>query len=203
MIFNHLLEHVSTCLNHFGNEIFSWASLAGPSPGPGAISPACGRATTSLQTLRKASANRSGGLPAWDRASVSSTKNHQKSFFGKYVHTYTWEGGNESQHPIYPYFPPMIFHPQTFPPHTFHPETLHPEILLAHTFHPETLHPETLHQETLLAHTFHPETLHPETLLAQTFHPETFIQKLFLLTLFTDILFTQRLFPRNSSCTYF
>ena len=25
----------------------------------------------------------------------------------------TWEGGNESQHPIYPYFPPMIFHPES------------------------------------------------------------------------------------------
>ena len=99
-----------TCLNMSQPlwilKIFSWASLAGPSPGPGGISPACGRATTSLPTLRKASAKRSGGLPAWDRASRVAapkiTRSHCLGNMMKYV--YIYDNNNNNYYYYYCYY---------------------------------------------------------------------------------------------------
>ena len=133
----------------------------------------------------------------------------------KIIQDITWEGGNESQHPIYPYVPQYFsprassprnpsctyFSPIYFPPRDSSPRNssctyFNPETLLSHTFHPYTFHPETPHPETLLAHTFH---IFTHILFTQ----RLFTQKLFLHRFFIQRLFTRDSSPRNSSCTYF
>ena len=112
----------------------------------------------------------------------------------------TWEGENETQHPIYPYFPKKTFHPYTFHPQTFHPESfthilltriLFTRRLFNHILFPSRLFTQRLFTNILLTHilftqdcstiyfsptdfhpyTFRPQTFHPQTLHPQTFHP--------------------------------
>ena len=84
--------------------------------------------------------------------------------------------GNESQHPIYPYFPPY-FSPRDSSIHFTH-------ILFTQRFFTQKLF---LHR--LFTHIL--------------FTKRLFTQKLFLHRLFTHILFTKRLFTQFFSCTYF
>ena len=97
----------------------------------------------------------------------------------------TWEGENETQHPIYPYFPQKTFHPYTFHPQTFHPESfthiLLTRILFTRRLFNQTLFPRRLFTRRLL-------TLH-QYIYNSDFSP------LFTHRLFTHRLFTHRLSP--------